>query len=56
LVEKGGESHRSDASAREDPSRLCNLVADRECPLLVGNYLRKESRRRIELERFLRGI
>jgi hypothetical protein len=56
LVEKGGESHRSDASARKDPGRLCNLVADRECPLLVGNYLRKERRRMIELERFSRGI
>jgi hypothetical protein len=56
LVEKGGLGHRLDAGAKGNSSGLCDLVVDRECPLLVGNYKRKESRRRVEMERFLREI
>jgi len=56
LVEKGGKGHRLNTGAEGNSSGLCDPVVDRECPLLVGNYQRKESRRRVELERFLRGI
>jgi hypothetical protein len=56
LVKKDRKGYRLDASARGNLGGLCDLVVDRESPLLVGNYQRKESKRRVELERFFRGI
>jgi hypothetical protein len=52
LVEKGGKGHRSDASTEGNLSGLCDPVVNRECPLLVGNYQRKKSRRRVSWRDF----
>jgi hypothetical protein len=48
--------YRSYASARGSTSRLCDPSIDLDCPLLVGDYRRKENRREVEVERFSRGI